>query len=252
MRLMRLDDNNYYNLTLREVAQQFGVKEEDVRALVQRGSLHAQHRDGQWWLHLGPWRGEKTPVRLWHGTSKDRIDWIAKHGLSTETRGKQLWLTTREVAARLHAIGRAQQRFSIPILVGCEVDLEKYPIFWKRTLQVYVFHQPLGAEVIKSVQEVNEREQSRRFRMEIRKAAHRSVVNIRVTKNAGALGVLLWINTYLDRHGVEPVTAENPIARHIIEWVEREYREGRDDPITDEELEARAAVLMEGLVQVRE
>ena len=229
------------------MAQQFGVREEDVRALVQRGSLHAQYRGGQWWVHLGPWRGEKMPVRLWHGTSKDRIDWIVKHGLSTETRGKQLWLTTREVAARLHAIGRAQQRFSIPILVGCEVDLEKYPIFWKRTLQIYVFHQPLGAEVIRSIHEVDEREQSRRFRMEIRKRAHGSVVNVAVTKNAGALGVLLWINSYLERHGVEPVTAENPDARDAIEWVEREFRAGRDDPIADDELEARATLLLESI-----
>ncbi len=242
---MKLDDHNYYNLTLREVAQQFSVREEDVRALIQRGTLHAQYLDGQWWVHLGSWRGEKTSVRLWHGTSKDRVDWIAKHGLSTETRGKQLWLTTRELAARLHAIGRAQQRCSVPFLIGCEVDLEKYPIFWKRTQQVYVFHQPLGAEVIKSVQEVDEREQSRRFRMEMRKRAHSSVVNVAVTKNAGALGVLLWINTYLERHGVEPVTAENPVARDVIEWVKREYRAGRDDPITDDELEARAARLLE-------
>ncbi len=242
---MKLDDHNYYNLTPREVAQQFGVREEDVRGLVQRGSLQAQYRDGQWWVHLGPWRGERTPVRLWHGTSKDRIDWIMQHGLSTETRGKQLWMTTREVAARLHAIGRAQRRSSFPMLVGCEVDLEKYPIFWKRSLQVYVFHQPLGAEVIKSVQEVDEREQSRRFRMEVRKRAHGNVADVAVTKNAGALGVLLWINSYLERHGMEPVTAENPVARDVMEWVDREYRAGRDDPITDDELETQAALLLE-------
>ncbi len=44
---------------------------------------------------------------------------------------------------------------------------------------------------------------------------------------------------------MESVTAENPVARDVIEWVEREYRAGRDDPITNDELEAQVAVLLE-------
>lgn len=240
-----MDERDYYNVTLPEAAQQFGVRGKDVRFLVQRSALEAQYHEGQWWVHLGPRRGENTVVRLWHGTSQDRIDWIVEHGFRTETRGKQVWFSTREVTARIHAIGRARQRHSIPVLVGCEVDLERYPIFWKPTRQVYVFHQPLGPEVITSVQEVDEREQSRRFRMQIRKRARCNLVNVRVTKNAGAPGILFWINPYLDRHGLEPVTIENTIVRDIIEWMEREYREGRDDSITEEELEARTVRLLE-------
>lgn len=42
----------------------------------------------------------------------------------------------------------------------------------------------------------------------------------------GALGTLFWMNTYLDKHSLEPATMENPIAREIIEWVRQEYAKG--------------------------
>jgi len=69
-------------------------------------------------------------------------------------------------------------------------------------------------------------------------------VNVGITRNSGPLGILLWINTYLDRHGVAPVTAENAIVRGVIAWVEQEYARGRDSAITEEELEARAQPLL--------
>jgi hypothetical protein len=193
-------------------------------------------------------RGEEAIVRLWHGTSKDRVDTLIERGFWIMTRGKQIWFTTSELRARIHAIGRAQRRRSLPVLVSCAVDLESYPTFWKRSAQVYVFHQPLGPEVIKSVQEVDEREQSRRFRMEMHKRARRDSVNVGITKNAGALGILFWINTYLDKHGLEPATVENAIVQEIIEWVEQEYADGRDSPIAEAELEAKAKRLLRPLL----
>lgn len=152
-----MDRRKYYNLTLREAARQFEVGEDEVRHLVHRGALDARFVDGQWWVHLGPRRGEATLARLWHGTSKDRADVIVEHGFWPETLGKQIWFTTRELSARLHAIGRAQQRRSVPFLFECEVDLNMYSIFWRRSALIYVFHQPIGSEVIKSVQEINAR-----------------------------------------------------------------------------------------------
>lgn len=240
---------DYYDVSLPQAARQFDVTEAGVHLWVQRGALDGQFRDGHWWVHLGPRRGEKTIVRLWHGTSKDRVDTLIKHGFWMITKGKQIWCTTSEVGARIHAIGRAQRRRGLPVLVSCEVDLERHPIFWKRSSQVYVFHQPLGPEVIKSIQEVDEREQSRRFRMEIRRRARENSVGIEVTKNAGALGILFWINTYLDKHGLEPVTVENAIVREVIEWVEQEYVDGRDSPIAEGELEVKAKRLLQPLLR---
>lgn len=229
-----------YNVSLSQAARQFDVTEADVHSWVQRGALGGQFRDGQWWVHLGPRRGEKAIVCLWHGTSKDRVEALVDRGFWMVTGGKQVWLTTSELRARIHAIGRARRRRGLPVVMSCEVDLERYPIFWRRSSHVYVFHQPLGPEVITSVQEVDERGQSRRYRMEIRRRARRNSVNIDETRNSGALGILLWINTYLDTHVLEPVTVENPIVQDIIEWVDQEYGDGRDSAIAEEELEAKS------------
>ena len=239
-----MEDPGYYNVPLAEAARQFDVAETDVRSWLQRGALDGQLRDGQWWVHLGPRRDEETVVRLWHGTSTDRVATLLERGFWTVTVGKQVWLTTNELRARLHAIGRAQRRDRVPVLVRCEVDLKRYPIFWKRSSQVYVFHQPLGPEVIKSIEEVDEREQSRRFRMALRKKARRRGGNVGITKNSGPLGIVFWINTYLDQHGVARVTLENATVGEVIAWVQHEYDGGRDSAITEEELEARARQLL--------
>lgn len=239
-----MEDPGYYNVALAEAARQFDVPETNVRSWLQRGALDGQVRDGQWWVHLGPGRGEEPIVRLWHGTSKDRVATLLERGFWTVTVGKQVWLTTNELRARLHAIGRAQRRHRAPVVVRCEVDLERYPIFWKPSSQVYVFHQPLGPEVITSIDEVDEREQSRRFRMVLRKEARRRGVTVGITKNSGVSGILFWINTYLDQHGVSRVTAENATVREVIAWVQHEYAGGRDSAITGEELEARAQPLL--------
>lgn len=240
-----MEEQEYFNLSLAEAARQFDIGEDDLRSLILRGALEGRFRDGQWWVRLGPRRGEETAVHLWHGTSKDRTEIIVEHGFSPETQGKQVWFTTSEVGARIHAIGRARRRRRTPMLLGCAIDLERYPIFWKRSPQVYVFHQPLGPEVIRSVQEVDEREESRRYRMGMRRRARGTSIAVGITRNSGPLGILLWINTYLDRCGLESITEENPVVRDVFAWVAREYREGRDGPIAEEELIARAAPLLQ-------
>lgn len=238
-------DLDYYNVSLPQAARQCDVTEADVHSWVQRGALDGQFCDGQWWVHLGPRRGEETLARLWHGTTRDRVDTLVERGFWTVTNRKQIWLTRNELSARTHAIWRARQRRNPPVLVSCEVDLERHPIFCRRSSQIYVFHQPLGPEVIKSVQEVDEREHSRRFRLEIRKRARKESINIGITKNSGPLGILLWVNAYMDRHSLEPVTMENAVVRQVTEWVEREYADGRDSPIADAELAVRARSLLE-------
>ena len=246
-----MDDSEYYNLRFEEMARQFGIREEEVRNLLKRGALDAQFREGQYWVHLGPRRGENRVARLWHGTSADRIDSILQCGLNTVSKGHEtpskstVWLTTSELRARKHAIGRSWDRDQLPFVVGCEVDLAINRLFWKPSPNLYVFCQPLGSEVIKTSEEVDEREWSRRFRLRLRKARRKEIVNVEVTRNSGRLGVLFWINTYLEKYGIPEVTEDNPDARAIVEWVIREYEAGREDPMTAEELEERALALLD-------
>lgn len=233
-----------HNVTFREAARQFEVAEREIQDLLQRGALEGFFRNGQWWVRLGPREGEDPLARLWHGTTNDRAVVIFEQGFWPETARKQVWFTTSEMSARLHGIGRAQQRRGRPVLLGCTVDLRKYPLFWRRSAQIYVFHQPLGAEVITSVQELDEREQSRHYRMERRKQPRSDLVPVGITKASGTLGILLWINTFLEVWGGSPVTEEHPVVREVVAWVAQEYRDGRDNPITDEELAMRVASLL--------
>lgn len=80
--------------------------------------------------------------------------------------------------------------------------------------------------------------------MTLRKKAGRHGTAVAITKNSGPLGILFWINTYLEQHGVPPVTLENTIVREVIAWVEREYAGDRDSAIAGDELEARARRLL--------
>ena len=219
--------------------------EKEARALLERGALDAQLRDGQYWVHLGPRRGESRIARLWHGTSADRVDSILECGLDAVSRGRELWLTSSEKRARKHAIGRSWNRNQVPFVVGCDVDLMDNHLFWKPSHNLYVFCQALGPEMISVHEEVDEREWSRRFRLQLRKARRKDVVNVEVTRNSGKLGVLFWINAYLEKCGISQVTEDDPDAQAIIDWVDREYAIGRQDPIRQEELEERALVLMD-------
>ena len=79
----------------------------------------------------------------------------------------------------------------------------------------------------------------------MRKARRTDTVDVVLTRNSGRLGVLFWINAYLDRAGVPSVTEDHPEARALIDWVIAEYETGVVDPIPVEELEQRALVLLD-------
>ncbi len=242
-----MEDRAYYSISVEETAREFCVGEEEVRQLIRRGGLDAQVREGQYWIHLGPWKREDRLAQLWHGTSGDCIEPIIHHGLQTVSRGgREAWLTSSERWARKHAIGRSRVRNQVPYVVACEVDLLSHWLFWKPSPQVYAFRQPLGPEVIKSWEEVDEREWSRRFRLQLRKAARKETVDVEVTRNSGRLGVLFWINSYLEKLGLPEVTEHNASAGAIIEWVMREYEKGREEPIAAEELEEHMLPLLGG------
>lgn len=162
-----------HSVSVAEAAEEFGVSEQTIYGWLKRRALGGQFRERAWWVHLGPQPGEGEIVRLWHGTTADRIEALRAHGLQTATDGRQLWLTTNECRARRHAISRARRRETTPVLVECTVDLRRYAIFWRRSSHILVFHEPLGPEVIVSIQEVDERERERKLRMKLRKTTAR-------------------------------------------------------------------------------
>jgi hypothetical protein len=62
------------------------------------------------------------------------------------------------------------------------------------------------------------------------------LIDVVITKNAGKLGVLYWINRYLELTGEEALSEDHPAVEAIFKWVETKYAQGRDEPISDEEM----------------
>ncbi len=62
------------------------------------------------------------------------------------------------------------------------------------------------------------------------------LIDVVITKTSGKLGVLWWVNRYQELADEEPVSEDNPAIEAIFKWVEKEYNDGRDNPISDEEM----------------
>ena len=62
------------------------------------------------------------------------------------------------------------------------------------------------------------------------------LIDVVITKTSGKLGVLWWVNRYQELADEEPVNEDNPAIEAIFNWVEKAYADGRDHPISDEEM----------------
>ena len=119
------------DLTLEEFAISNGVQPELLRRFIILGK------------DLG-----KNTVTLWHGTTADRARKIMKHGF--RKRGK-IWFTQNPNYARGVAGGRARERGEAPVVLCCEIDLDKYSDFDKHG-PLYSFKCPyISRDVIQSV-----------------------------------------------------------------------------------------------------
>lgn len=230
------DECTYYDTSLPEAAELFALRESELRAMIQRGALDARFASGQWWLHLGPRRGQEPRVRLWHGTSAERADWISDNGFQTVTQGREVWFTNKERYAREHAIGRARKRRSTPFSIACEIDLQTYPIYWKASAHIYVFCEPLGPETIHYIEKIDEEKESDWHRRAEKKKARTEHTDIEITQHAGPTGILFWMNTYLQQNNLDPVTLEDTAVQEATYWVQKEYAGGREGAIEEEEL----------------
>lgn len=61
---------------------------------------------------------------------------------------------------------------------------------------------------------------------------------VAVSNTSGLAGIAHFLNTYYNLTGAEALNKKNPIIAKIKEWVDKEFEEGRETMITDEEMEA--------------
>lgn len=216
--------------SIERAAEHFGVDAQVIHRWIDNGILKAESIEGHPVVHLpdddSPDERNGRSVTLWHGTTEDRAQAIIEQGFRTPNR--KVWFTEERAFARQHARHRASARNETPVVISCEIDLEKSEKYQKRQPQIYVFFEPLGKEVVRSVYVVRKNGISQKVR-------HQSI-DVAVTKTAGKLGVLWWMNRYLELEGMTPVGEDNPAVEAIHRWVEAEYAAGRDDPIADEEM----------------
>ena len=191
-------------------------------------------------------RRSTASITLWHGTTADRANTILKSGFSTLGRkNKGLWFTLDKREAHGIAGSRATARRVPPVVFRCMIDLNRYSNFGRPNARHYVFwHETIDKTVIRNfhTDEAVEREfietKSRAKKTAKAKVKSKSV-GVTVTNTSGKYGVLFWINAYLEMQAKPSIDDNHSAVDTVWEWVETQYDNGREEPISDEEMTAQ-------------
>jgi len=230
------------DLTLEEFAISHGVQTKSLRRFTDVGN---------------------NTITLWHGTTADRAKRITREGFRTTRSGtkRKVWFTRNHNYARGVAGSRALARGSIPVVFCCEIDLHKYPNFEKYGPHYAFSHVYISRDVIQNSFRLEEDNQARihnGLNLDKAKGAKQppqeadddgGLVDVIITRNAGKLGVLYWINRYLELMG-KAVIEDHPAVEAIFNWVEAEYAAGREEPISDEEMLKQVITNLKQLGQI--
>lgn len=213
------------DLTLEVFAARYGVESKWIRNFVDTG-----------------WRTEfKNTVTVWHGTTVDRARTIIEEGFKAPGRAaKKIWFTQKSNEARGIATRRSQARGEAPAVFRCQINIGKYTEFERPRPHHYAFrHSHIEKGVISSVSGLEMDKGTKPAREKENKA---ELVDIIITRSSGKYGLLLWVNTYLEREGKTPMSEEHPAVEEIHRWIEVQYAEGREDAISEAELLAQVRV----------
>ena len=174
-------------------------------------------------------KGPNT-VSLWHGTTEDRARLIMEQGFRRPGKSPVIWFAKNFTIAFGVAKGKAQARNRMPVVISCEIDLKKYLASKSSNFQIYVFPSPIGKEVIRSV-------------FVVKNDWFLSNPDVKVTKSAGKLDILSWINWYLEMGDEAAIDEEHPGVEAILKWVSAQYAQGRKHTISDEEMLSMVTII---------
>ncbi|MBU5450229.1 2-isopropylmalate synthase [Acetivibrio sp. MSJd-27] len=71
-------------------------------------------------------------------------------------------------------------------------------------------------------------------------------VSVAVSNTSGLAGIAYWLNTYFRFTGDQKIDKKDPIVSYIKEWVDKEYENGRQTVISDEEMVERIRTAKDG------
>jgi len=168
-------------------------------------------------------------VSLWHGTTEDRARLIMEKGFKSP-KSPVIWFARNFTIAFGVARGRAQARNKMPVVISCEIDLKKYLASKSSNFQIYIFPSPIGREVIRSV-------------VVVKNDWFPSNPEVKITKSAGKLDILSWINWYLEVGDETVISEDYPVVEALFKWVRAQYAQGREKPISDEEMISMVTII---------
>jgi hypothetical protein len=175
------------------------------------------------------------PILVWHGTTADRAKAIQSDGFKAPRDKGRIWFTRNAAEARQIAKARAAQRGSEPVVFCCNVNLGQYSDIERPNPNWYVFKQArMDKTVIRSVTGVEKHSEEKPPRQKEKRKDER--VDVAIINTSGKLGVLCWVNTYLEQVGKAAVDATHPGVEAIFRWVDTQYASGREELISEAEM----------------
>ena len=167
-------------------------------------------------------------IPLWHGTTADRARAIMEQGFQPPNTGKVWFAKTSELPYRM-AMRRAEKRRQMPVVLCCEIDLDKYPPF-ERAAFAYVFSSGIGSEVIQGIS-IAKNDGFARYTKDLA-----DLPCVKLDGTSGRADVLAWINLYLQVGREAPISEDHPAVDAVLKWLRAQYMNGRDNPISEDEL----------------
>jgi len=190
-------------------------------------------------------------VNLWYGAAENRARAIMKEGFKQEKRGEGILFTRKSREAR--SMAKSESRSCCgekPVIFRCEIDLEEYPMFERPKPNHYAFRYPhIARNVILSISGLAKDKADNQL---IEQEEKGELVDVVITKISGKLGVLYWINRYLELKGKEAISEDHLAVEAIFKWVEEEYAAGREEPISNEEMLRQVMTHLKQEVQIGE
>ena len=186
-----------------------------------------------------------STIRVWHGTTEDRAKSIMEEGFKAKGKSKKIYFTRRSSEAHAYAQRRSRQCGEPPVIFCCGIDLGKYTDFERPRPNHYVFgHSYIAKDIIRSLSGMEGRKVGRD--KQLRKAKDKpESVDVAINKSSGKLGVLYWMNRYLELENKEPINEDHPAVEAVFKWIETQYMADGEEAISDEEVLIQVRIHLE-------
>ena len=214
------------DLTLKEFAIRHGVQPDLISRFIDKEEI-------------------ASTVRVWHGTTEDRAKSIMEEGFKAKGKSKKIYFTRRSSETHAYAQRRSRQCGEPPVIFCCGIDLGKYTDFERPRPNHYVFgHSYIAKDIIRSLSGMEGRKVGRD--KQLRKAKDKpESVDVAINKSSGKLGVLYWMNRYLELENKEPINEDHPAVEAVFKWIEMQYTADGEEAISDEEMLIQVTIHLE-------